>query len=115
MNAFEELQHVQREIYLAQERIKQLEKEIVMRGELIEGFKKREQELKHEIEPETEVKTDPAPSKDGPIRLHELAKQLNVENKDLIAALEALGIEGKNHMSNVTPEEIEKLLNQGGN
>ena len=43
------------------------------------------------------------------IRVHELAKELGRENKDVIAALQKLGVEVKSHMSNVEDTEAEKV------
>ena len=43
------------------------------------------------------------------IRVHELAKELEKENKDIIAALQKIGVEVKTHMSNVEEEDAGKL------
>ena len=43
------------------------------------------------------------------IRVHELAKELGRENKDVLAALQKLGVEVKSHMSNVEDTEAEKV------
>ena len=43
------------------------------------------------------------------IRVHELAKELEKENKDIIAALQKIGVAVKTHMSNVEEEDAEKL------
>ena len=40
------------------------------------------------------------------MRVHELAKQLGLANKELLGRLEALGFEGKTHSSSLTPQEI---------
>ena len=40
-------------------------------------------------------------------RVYELAKQLNISNKDLIEKLNELGIEVNNHMSTVDEENAE--------
>ena len=37
----------------------------------------------------------------GKVRLYEVAKDLGLANKDLVAKVRALGIEVKNHMSNL--------------
>ncbi len=46
------------------------------------------------------------------LRVHELAKELNMENKDLIDRIEKLGIEVKNHMSTLTDSAVLKLRQQ---
>ncbi len=43
------------------------------------------------------------------IRVHELAKELEREAKDIITALQKLGVEGKSHMSSVEDEDAEKI------
>ncbi len=43
------------------------------------------------------------------IRVHELAKELAKENKDVIAALQKLGVEVKSHMSNVEDADAGKV------
>ncbi len=43
------------------------------------------------------------------IRVHELAKQLGKDSKDIIAILEKNGVEVKNHMSSITDEDAEKV------
>ncbi|HPD56619.1 MAG TPA: translation initiation factor IF-2 [Smithellaceae bacterium] len=42
-------------------------------------------------------------------RVHELAKELNLENKDLIARLEKMGITVKSHSSTLEDSEVEKI------
>src|SRR4030043_1416666 len=42
-------------------------------------------------------------------RVHELAKELNMENKDLIARLEKIGITVKSHSSSLEDSEVEKI------
>src|ERR1035437_1159438 len=42
------------------------------------------------------------------MRVHEAAKKLNIESKDLIAALAKHGVEVKNHMSAITDGDFEK-------
>jgi len=42
-------------------------------------------------------------------RVHELAKELGLENKDLIAHLERLGITVKSHASTLEDHEIERV------
>ena len=43
------------------------------------------------------------------IRVHELAKQLGKDSKDIIAILEKNGIEVKNHMSSIEEEAVEMV------
>ena len=43
------------------------------------------------------------------IRIYELAKQLGVANKDLVAKINSIGIEAKSHMGMLTEEEAEKV------
>ena len=43
------------------------------------------------------------------IRIYELAKQLNVANKDLMEKIHSVGIEAKSHMGMLTEEEAEKV------
>jgi translation initiation factor IF-2 len=43
------------------------------------------------------------------MRVHELAKELNVPSKDLLEKFHSLGIELKNHMAAVTPEQVEMI------
>ena len=42
-------------------------------------------------------------------RIYELAKKLKVENKDVLSALEALGITGKTHSSSIEDEVARKV------
>ncbi|TAL26990.1 MAG: hypothetical protein EPN94_02210, partial [Nitrospirae bacterium] len=42
------------------------------------------------------------------LRVHELAKKLGVDNKEMLNALAELGIKGKKHSSAVEPEIAEK-------
>ena len=46
------------------------------------------------------------------IRVHELARELNMENKDLIDRIEKLGIQVKNHMSTLTDSAVLKIRQQ---
>lgn len=46
------------------------------------------------------------------LRVHELAKELNMENKDLIDRIEKLGIQVKNHMSTLTDSAALKIRQQ---
>ena len=43
------------------------------------------------------------------IRIYELAKQLNVANKDLMEKIHSVGIEAKSHMGALTDEEVAKV------
>lgn len=45
-------------------------------------------------------------------RVHELAKELNMSNKDLIDRLVKLGIQVKNHMSTLTDSAVQKIRQQ---
>lgn len=50
------------------------------------------------------------------IRIYELAKKLNIPNKDILNQLSRLGIEGKTHSSSIDPEiamKIEQVFLQG--
>ncbi len=42
-------------------------------------------------------------------RVYELAKELNLENKELIAHLEKIGITGKSHSSSLEDDEVERV------
>jgi len=46
------------------------------------------------------------------LRVHELAKELNMDNKDLIDRIEKLGFQVKNHMSTLTDSAILKIRQQ---
>ncbi len=46
------------------------------------------------------------------MRVHELAKELNMNNKDLIDRILKLGIQVKNHMSTLTESTVEKIRDQ---
>ena len=41
------------------------------------------------------------------IRIHELAKQINVENSQIIKVLQDAGVEVKSHMSSIEDKDIE--------
>src|SRR5579859_7034972 len=45
----------------------------------------------------------------GKVRLFEVAKDLGLANKDLVAKVRALGIEVKNHMSNLDVEDVARV------
>ncbi len=47
---------------------------------------------------------------DKKIRVHELAKRLNMSSKDLLAELEDLGVEAKNHMSTLENSIVNMLV-----
>lgn len=42
-------------------------------------------------------------------RVYELAKELNLENKELIAHLERIGVTGKSHSSSLEDDEVERV------
>src|SRR2546429_3395559 len=42
-------------------------------------------------------------------RIHELAKEWDVQPKDLVAGLEKLGIRGKRSQSSLTDEEVQRV------
>ncbi len=46
------------------------------------------------------------------MRVHELAKELNLNNKDLIDRILKLGIQVKNHMSSLTESTVQKVRQQ---
>ena len=46
------------------------------------------------------------------LRVHELAKELNIDNKDLIDRIEKLGFQVKNHMSPLTENAVLKIRQQ---
>src|SRR6266567_9315006 len=54
----------------------------------------------------TSTTTDATP---GKVRLYEVAKDLGLANKDLVAKVRALGIEVKNHMSNLDAEDVARV------
>ena len=43
------------------------------------------------------------------IKIHELAKKLNVNSKDLLEKANSLGIDAKSHLSSITEEEAKKI------
>ena len=43
------------------------------------------------------------------MRVHELAKELTLSSKDLLDKLHALGMDVKNHMSTLTPEQVQQV------
>ncbi|PHJ38915.1 hypothetical protein P378_06290 [Desulforamulus profundi] len=47
-------------------------------------------------------------------RVHELAKELNIENKDLINKLVEMGISVKSHMSALEDNDIQKVVMEYG-
>lgn len=49
------------------------------------------------------------------VRIYELAKILKIENKELIEKLRELGIEAKSHMSVLTEEDAEVVMEMFGN
>ncbi|MBF0520483.1 MAG: translation initiation factor IF-2 [Nitrospirae bacterium] len=46
------------------------------------------------------------------IRVNELAKTLAVKNREILAVIEQMGIEGKTHSSNLSPELVEKITSK---
>ena len=49
----------------------------------------------------------------GKLRVHELAKKLGLENKELLEKLKNTGIDAKTHSSTVDEAEVMKALNAG--
>ena len=45
-------------------------------------------------------------------RVYELAKELGLENKDLIAHLERIGVTVKSHSSSLEDDEVERIKNE---
>ena len=45
----------------------------------------------------------------GKIKIHELAKELNLTSKEVIAKANELGIEAKTHMSAVEDNDADKI------
>ena len=45
------------------------------------------------------------------IKIHEIAKELGLVSKEVVAKAQELGIEVKNHMSAVTEEQAEQIKN----
>ena len=46
----------------------------------------------------------------GKVRVYEVAKQLNLEPKQVVGLFQAIGIaEVRNHMSSVEPEQVERI------
>ncbi|HWE27561.1 MAG TPA: translation initiation factor IF-2, partial [Polyangia bacterium] len=45
----------------------------------------------------------------GKVRLYEVAKDLGLTNKDLLEKVRGLGIEVKNHMSNLEPDDVARV------
>ena len=43
------------------------------------------------------------------IRINELAKEMNISNKDLLDKLAKISIVGKTHSSTLTPEQVRKI------
>ncbi|HRI48860.1 MAG TPA: translation initiation factor IF-2 N-terminal domain-containing protein, partial [Pseudomonadota bacterium] len=43
------------------------------------------------------------------VPIYELAKELGIVNKDLVTKIRALGIEAKNHMSRLEPEDVLRI------
>ena len=47
----------------------------------------------------------------GSVKIHEIAKKLNISSKDVLQKAKDLGLEVKSHLSGVTVEEAEKIEN----
>jgi len=45
----------------------------------------------------------------GKVRVYEIAKDIGVSNKELVARIQALGIDVKNHMSSIDVEEVQRV------
>ena len=45
------------------------------------------------------------------MRIHDLARELNVANKELMAALQSIGITAKSHSSSIDEEAVQKIKN----
>ena len=45
----------------------------------------------------------------GKVRVYELAKELGVQNKDLVSKIRELGIEAKNHMSSLEGDDVSRI------
>ncbi len=46
------------------------------------------------------------------LRVYELAKELNLSSEALLKVLEEMTISVKSHMSSLTPEDVEKVMNR---
>ena len=45
----------------------------------------------------------------GKVKIYEIAKELNIENKELIELAKKLGIEAKSHLSSIDEADAEKI------
>jgi translation initiation factor IF-2 len=45
----------------------------------------------------------------GRMRVHELAKEVNMSNKDLLDLIQKLGLQVKNHMSALTDTAVQRI------
>jgi len=45
------------------------------------------------------------------MRVHQLAKELDLQSKELISHLKKLGVEAKNHMSAISADDVERVKN----
>ena len=52
------------------------------------------------------METSGAPAVGGKVRLYELAKELGIANKELVERVRSLGIDVKNHMSNLDTDDV---------
>jgi len=56
-----------------------------------------------------ERRTEPEPPAGPRLRVYELAKDLNVTPKDLVAKIRAMGLEVANHMSHLEPPDVDRV------
>ena len=56
-----------------------------------------------------ERRTEPEPPAGPRLRVYELAKDLNLTPKDLVAKIRAMGIEVANHMSHLEPPDVDRV------
>jgi translation initiation factor IF-2 len=54
-------------------------------------------------------RTEPEPPAGPRLRVYELAKDLNLQPKDLVAKIRAMGIEVANHMSHLEPSDVDRV------
>ena len=51
----------------------------------------------------------------GKVRIYELSRELNLENKDILGICDQLNIAVKSHSSTITESEAEQIRSQAGN
>src|SRR5688500_20346113 len=56
-----------------------------------------------------ERRTEPEPPAGPRLRVYELAKDLNLTPKDLVAKIRAMGMEVANHMSHLEPPDVDRV------